>query len=440
MDTRPSEARELADALANVSVAQAAAAVGEASPWHHSDEVIRRWLRGEVIPGLSLRLALVECAAVPARVSTRLAGLFGRHMSEPLAAAVRRLCAAVETGSCAAVKGALAGGVPIDGMDATGRCALARAVEGGHLEVASLLFDWGATPTAFTRHAGVGSAWRMALARGSLDWVELFLSAGAPPAGSAGGGRTSFEVLAEAPADDPRALDALFRAERFGVSILAAALPRAARAGNPRIVRYCIDQGVHPDARDAERRSALHIAARAGHAEVVERLLQAGAAVMGTDPAGETPLGLAAESGHLEVARQLLDAGADPERKNAAGRKPADRLPASLRDPSRPRGPSWHDPDGQYMLFVYHKAFGLGFDPRKLDAPIMYGGDHDGLMHYDARYCYRDWVRADLLRNRMSWFYEFIDKLATGGDFTVDEVAAAARKAGFRPFARRDIR
>ena len=62
------------------------------------------------------------------------------------------------------------------------------------------------------------------------------------------------------------------------------------------------------DARDRDRRSALHAAALAGHAEIVGTLLAAGADVHASDGEGRTPWLEAARGGHLAVVERLLPA------------------------------------------------------------------------------------------------------------------------------------
>jgi len=88
-------------------------------------------------------------------------------------------------------------------------------------------------------------------------------------------------------------------------------LQRAARAGDVTALQSRLDQGVKPDARDAEGRTALLEAVKAGHPEAVRVLLAAGAGPGVAAPSGQTPLIEAAEFGRVQSAQLLIKAGAD---------------------------------------------------------------------------------------------------------------------------------
>lgn len=74
------------------------------------------------------------------------------------------------------------------------------------------------------------------------------------------------------------------------------------------------------DARDAQRRSALHVAAFQGHDDILAALLGAGADVRGRDNDGRTPLLEAARGGRLSALEALLAANADVTAVDVAGR------------------------------------------------------------------------------------------------------------------------
>ncbi|MET0329427.1 MAG: ankyrin repeat domain-containing protein, partial [Luteimonas sp.] len=74
------------------------------------------------------------------------------------------------------------------------------------------------------------------------------------------------------------------------------------------------------DARDAQRRGALHVAAFQGHDDILAALLVAGADVRGRDNDGRTPLLEAARGGRLAALEALLAAGADVAAVDIAGR------------------------------------------------------------------------------------------------------------------------
>ncbi|MBB3342278.1 ankyrin repeat domain-containing protein [Luteimonas sp. RC10] len=74
------------------------------------------------------------------------------------------------------------------------------------------------------------------------------------------------------------------------------------------------------DARDRQRRSALHVAASHGHTEILAALLAAGADVRARDNDGRTPLLDAARGGSLAALDALLAAEADVAAVDIAGR------------------------------------------------------------------------------------------------------------------------
>jgi hypothetical protein len=89
------------------------------------------------------------------------------------------------------------------------------------------------------------------------------------------------------------------------------ALHRAAAAGNLTALQARLNQGISPDVRNAEGRTALLEAVKAGHPQVVSALLAAGAGPSVASPSGRTPLIEAAENGRMQSAELLIKAGAD---------------------------------------------------------------------------------------------------------------------------------
>jgi ankyrin repeat protein len=80
---------------------------------------------------------------------------------------------------------------------------------------------------------------------------------------------------------------------------------------DPAGVQLLLKHKAKVDARDAQRRSALHEAAFAGHAEIATTLLAAGADVHARDGQQRTPWLDAARGAHLTVLEKLAEAGAD---------------------------------------------------------------------------------------------------------------------------------
>src|SRR5690349_4726388 len=81
-----------------------------------------------------------------------------------------------------------------------------------------------------------------------------------------------------------------------GESLLA-----AARSGDVAAAHRLLRQGVKPDARDAERRTALLIATRANHVAVARALIEAGADVNAKDNIQDSPFLYAGAEGRLEI-------------------------------------------------------------------------------------------------------------------------------------------
>ncbi|KRG45214.1 hypothetical protein ARC78_03235 [Stenotrophomonas pictorum JCM 9942] len=89
-----------------------------------------------------------------------------------------------------------------------------------------------------------------------------------------------------------------------GIPVLIAAA--ATDEDDPAGVQLLLKHKARLDARDRQRRSALHEAAAAGHVDIVETLLSAGANVEPRDALGRTPWLDAAAHGHAGVLERLL--------------------------------------------------------------------------------------------------------------------------------------
>jgi len=76
-------------------------------------------------------------------------------------------------------------------------------------------------------------------------------------------------------------------------------------------VRKLLQDGAHPDERDAQGCTALHWAADKGHPNIITTLIQAGASIDAVDGDGMTPLHYAALAEQRAAAETLLHAGAD---------------------------------------------------------------------------------------------------------------------------------
>ncbi len=158
-----------------------------------------------------------------------------------------------------AVRLLLDAGTPVDARDDSDASPLQSAVEGGHVDIARLLIERGASPDADRLiHAAM---------QGSREMVALLLDCGLP---------------------------------------LGDALHRAAGNGNLEVVRGLLDRGTSADLRDAEGNTPLIVAAAAHHAEIARFLLDRGADPNARNASGEGPV----DGTHAGLAEELMARGA----------------------------------------------------------------------------------------------------------------------------------
>jgi ankyrin repeat protein len=105
----------------------------------------------------------------------------------------------------------------------------------------------------------------------------------------------------------------------FQVQDGSTALILAASIGNIEQLSKLLEEGAHPDQRDAEGCSALHWAADRGQCDVITQLLQAGADINAVDGDGLTPLHYAALAEQKEAAIALVEGGSDLSIENQDG-------------------------------------------------------------------------------------------------------------------------
>jgi uncharacterized protein len=99
----------------------------------------------------------------------------------------------------------------------------------------------------------------------------------------------------------------------------AAALARAAEAGDVVTLRRLLDAGRPVDARDARRRTALLAATHADRVDTARLLIERGADVNAKDDIQDSPFLYAGAQGRLEILRLTLAAGADLKSTNRYG-------------------------------------------------------------------------------------------------------------------------
>ena len=409
--------------------------------YRYADEAIARWLDGRVIPGVAVRCLLLAAAQASAEDFGHLANGLHSALSPPLRPAVKSLCEAVRAGDTRRVRQSLERGVVIDGWDAGDRCALDYAVEVGRSDLAALLLAAGADPIAWSNR---GTVYYAALESGSHPLIREFLRylPSVPMEGPHG--RSVLELVAGARIDDPQNLQLLWDPTRCSTVMLAQPLLTAIRSGNRRCALEALRLGAAPDAEDHFHVTALMEAAARGQIDVVRALFAAGAPLSRQDSGGNTALHHAAGDGNKAVITALIAAGCNPAVRNRKGQLPVDLLApnSSLRRLFEVDqiGPRWFDPNGAPILFHYSKAHGLGFDPRSIDEPILFGGDYDGIRPTRPGYLLEGWPRQTLATIGAEWIVPFIEKLVHREDFALPDLIAAAHRNHCPPFTRSDVR
>ena len=234
---------------------------------------------------------------------------------------------------------------PINLQDARGRTPLSHACQHGHVEIAKLLLNAGASPGVLERdnvtllhHAktadialllldrgldvsGVGcrlSPLEAACKRDDCGVVEILLDAGATP---------SHLALLHA-VTRPNMVEALLKA---GVEPGGTALHFAVREGVPETVELLLDANADIDhiaggygTRWEREETPLHAACRCGHSLIAALLLERGADSSLLDSDGYAPLHVAIQKPHTETIKALLMGGVNRYIETAQGEAPGD--------------------------------------------------------------------------------------------------------------------
>jgi hypothetical protein len=90
--------------------------------------------------------------------------------------------------------------------------------------------------------------------------------------------------------------------------------------------------------------------------------------------------------------------------------------------------PTWHQEaiaQGiDYIIIVYEKAEGFVFCPSNLENPFRVGGDYNGSFLTNAAGAldhYHKYLNP-AFKDRISWFIEFVEKVARNEDFSLDDL------------------
>ena len=228
------------------------------------------------------------------------------------------LYVAAEEGYCEWARHLLACGGDPHQRRHNGVVPLYSASLGGHLGLATLLLDHGASPNTATFNKNVTPLY-VALEQNHLDVARLLLARGADPnVARSDNGATPLHVLASQKVTPDGAAARLLLArgaepDRPTTNTGATPLHYACMKGHVDLVRLLLDHGADPRRATASTSSwtPLLLACQHGHIGVARLLLRRHAdpnqAVAGTH---HTPLFIAAGTGHTELAGLLATFGA----------------------------------------------------------------------------------------------------------------------------------
>lgn len=224
-----------------------------------------------------------------------------------------------------AVMTLLANGADPRVVDADGNTPLHHAARSSDPGVVALLRDAAADPEALN-HDGL-SPLGVACAAGNWRLARFMLERGAK-AEPAGG--VPALLAAAAPDEDDAAGVQLLLKSRARVDARdgqrRSALHEAVRAGHRDIVAALLEAGANLEARDADGRTPWLEAALHGRIGVLEQLHAHGPDIAAVDGEGRNALLLACQGEHvaLPLVRRLLELGVDPAQTDHAGRHAVD--------------------------------------------------------------------------------------------------------------------
>jgi ankyrin repeat protein len=216
---------------------------------------------------------------------------------------------AANKGEIPKLKALLDAGQKVDARDGTGKTALMRAAERGHIETVRILLASGADASASVSDRD--SIWFgcnaliFAAQSGNTELVELLINAGALPRDAATDGNTPLSFAIER--QSPRMVEALLKA---GAPLTDDTLVTSVWNANAEVSQLLIAAGAKVNASDDLGQSVLHRAAEKGHLEIMRALVRA-KAKLNQKANGSTPLLVAIQNGHAECALELIQAGAD---------------------------------------------------------------------------------------------------------------------------------
>jgi ankyrin repeat protein len=353
----------------------------------------------------------------------------------------RLVAEATAAGDTVAVQRLVSEGASVDwAWEFGGDPPLVIAARRGDIAMVDWLLARGAFPLASAGLNPPAFALGIAAERGDTAVLLRILAA----AGSFDSGICGEIVCAFArgPHDDTGTVSKILAACATGPQVdrpyLDAAVTAAARNGHSRLVAELLAKGGRPE--------SLRSAAEGGWPDIVRMLAVKGVSLNRQEPeTGETPLHAAVRAARNPDATvtTMLTLGCRENGRTRAGETPADlarrlgRLGlADLIGALAPRcGPRWMREARQRGItrYVFHltKAHGVGFDPHDVESPVLWEGDYVGFGYaLTAAQALVDWHRQlqpipDVCA-ATAWFVPFIEKLAAGEEFGLDELERAA--------------
>ncbi|MFO1198202.1 MAG: ankyrin repeat domain-containing protein [Burkholderiaceae bacterium] len=352
----------------------------------------------------------------------------------------RPLVAALDAGDFSGAERALAQGAVIDWPAVEGGPPpLVAAARRGDAAAVGWLLDHSASPHARQGIDPCVSAIEAALENGHDAVARTLLST--MDGFDASSCEAAALALARGPHDDPAMLaalcDAVSRPPALSPSALARVLDAAAGSGHERLCGAMIERGARP--------ISVHGAARAGRAALVRLLAAHGASVNEPMPdTGETPLHSAvrAQRGGEAVVDALLGLACRVDACSRDGLTPAalaralgrPALAGRIERGAAASGPTWmreaRERGIDHYVFLCTRAHGLGFDPKDVEKPVLWGGDYEGFgWPLSAREGLEQWHRliepVPEARDATRWFVPFMERLARAEDFGLDALENA---------------
>lgn len=211
----------------------------------------------------------------------------------------------------------------VNALDDQFRTPLAYAARRGRVELADLLLARGADGSKPDKYGA--TPMDQAALFGHVKVVEKMIDAGVADDVFAATARGNVTAIKRITAADPQAARKQVGKEKVSPLHLAGLVE------DPAVAQALLEGGADVDARDAERRTPLHVAIGLS-VSYVQALLKKGANVNAIDLQGRMPLHGLVASASPDVVRLLLDSGAKLDARDKDGKTPLRSTPLSRTD------------------------------------------------------------------------------------------------------------